>query len=65
MTPVIHPCPFCGYTDTEVQDVSPLTHAVHCPECDAIGPPWATIAGAIELWNARTPHAWHDDEGPT
>ena len=60
----IHPCPFCGYTDVEVEETAPNEFAISCPECEAIGPRWASVDGSINLWNARTPHAWHDDEGP-
>ena len=63
-TIVIHPCPFCGYVDVEVGEVSPNVFAIGCPECEAIGPLWSSVGGAINLWNERTPHAWNDNEGP-
>jgi Lar family restriction alleviation protein len=64
MTTVIHPCPFCGYTDTVFDEPLPDMCFVYCPECEAKGPLWTTVDGAIYLWNERTPHAWHDMEGP-
>ena len=65
MTPVIHPCPFCGYTEGEAKETGRNEWSVCCGDCMANGPAWPTENGAVNLWNDRTPHDWHDDEGPT
>jgi hypothetical protein len=47
----IDDCPFCGWHDVEIGDISPLRIAVDCPECWCIGPGADTVPGAIALWN--------------
>lgn len=64
MSIIVHDCPFCGYTDVVIDEPTPLSYSVGCPECDSVGPSCTTVNGAINLWNNRTPNDWHDDEGP-
>lgn len=50
----IHPCPFCGYDDIEIDEVDTGRFAVCCPECQCIGPiNDKDTDGAIAQWNAR------------
>ena len=58
MNITIHPCPFCGHDDVEIEEVSISEFAVCCPECRAIGPILPTVMEAISFWNDRrlVPH---------
>ena len=49
------PCPFCGLAGLEAEQPFPgeLDWAVACSGCGMIGPPAASEAGALELWNRR------------
>lgn len=55
MSIVIHDCPFCGYSDIEIDEVELGTFAICCPECQAIGPHGAQVMDAITAWNKATP----------
>jgi Lar family restriction alleviation protein len=49
--PTILPCPFCGWHDVEIGEISPGEYAVDCPDCQCIGPFGETMTQAIEIWN--------------
>ena len=50
----INPCPFCAYTDVEIDEIDLNCYAVCCPDCEAIGPvSKANVEEAIAKWNAR------------
>lgn len=52
MTITIHPCPFCGHDDVELDEVDLRCFAVCCPECEVIGPiSRESVEDAIVKWN--------------
>ncbi|WP_429885353.1 Lar family restriction alleviation protein [Geoalkalibacter halelectricus] len=49
----IQPCPFCGFDDSQWEDVEGEFLRLACPECAACGPPADSHATAAALWNRR------------
>lgn len=56
------PCPFCGSSDTAVDEVDDWVYAVICLKCDATGPTIGRQVGGTEeerkqaardAWDAR------------
>jgi hypothetical protein len=51
-------CPICGHTAPElvaVPDQETVDFAVHCAECNGLGPSDANAEYASEMWNKRMP----------
>ena len=48
-------CPFCGESESEIDEISPSQFAVVCqnPDCGAIGPAASLQMVAVNLWNHR------------
>lgn len=51
MSITIHDCPFCGWHDVEIGEVTVGEYAVECNECRCIGPITGDVMGAISAWN--------------
>mgnify|MGYP000216819765 FL=1 len=49
-------CPFCGWSDVEIDETGPGRYQVACPECEAIGPASdVSVDMAVMFWNTRQP----------
>lgn len=47
------PCPFCGNTELQIEEVDLRVFTVACNQCKSIGPDAATNGGARLAWNKR------------
>ena len=64
----LRPCPFCGSTELEIEEVDPEVYAVGCNSCGAMGPAVrnskdaerAAVMSASALWNSSP---YHDTKG--